>query len=207
MSLAPGRGVMARARAAALAITTGSLAAVLLTSGPASGAVPLPDVSLSVALPSVPLPALPSLPVPVPTLPVPTLPPLPTPPPLPLPTPRPLPTLPTLPLPTPTILSPSPTPSGSISDTRPAGSATPSGVGPGALLIDASGNPGTVASTSPGDGSVPLDGDAAPFVDGFIVPGLLIGIPALVLVAILAAQLAVGAAWLPVIRRWRNRRV
>jgi hypothetical protein len=36
---------------------------------------------------------------------------------------------------------------------------------------------------------------------------LLIGVPTILVLAALAAQLAVGAAWLPVIRRWLNRRV
>jgi hypothetical protein len=35
-----------------------------------------------------------------------------------------------------------------------------------------------------------------------VVPGLLLGIPALVLALILGIQLVGGAAWLPVIRRW-----
>jgi hypothetical protein len=39
------------------------------------------------------------------------------------------------------------------------------------------------------------------------VPGLLVGVPTIILLWILAAQLAVGAAWLPVIRRWLHRRV
>jgi hypothetical protein len=38
-----------------------------------------------------------------------------------------------------------------------------------------------------------------------IVPGLLVGIPLLTLLLILAGQLGVGSAWLPVVRRWLNR--
>jgi hypothetical protein len=37
-----------------------------------------------------------------------------------------------------------------------------------------------------------------------VLPGLLLGIPALALAVILAIQLVVGGAWLPVIRRWVN---
>jgi hypothetical protein len=39
------------------------------------------------------------------------------------------------------------------------------------------------------------------------VPGLIVGVPAIIILGIIAAQLAVGAAWMPVIRRWLNRRV
>jgi len=35
----------------------------------------------------------------------------------------------------------------------------------------------------------------------------LVGVPIVILFAILVTQLAVGAAWVPVIRRWLNRRV
>ena len=56
-----------------------------------------------------------------------------------------------------------------------------------------------VGATTPGVGSSPFD--------TFVLPGLLVGVPAILLLGILAAQVAVGAAWLPVIRRWLNRRV
>jgi hypothetical protein len=39
------------------------------------------------------------------------------------------------------------------------------------------------------------------------LPGPLIGVPAILVIVALFAQLAVGAAWLPVIRRWLHRRV
>jgi len=56
-----------------------------------------------------------------------------------------------------------------------------------------------VVATTPGEGTSPFD--------TFVLPGLLVGVPAILLLGILAAQVAVGAAWLPVIRRWLNRRV
>jgi hypothetical protein len=43
--------------------------------------------------------------------------------------------------------------------------------------------------------------------DALVVPGLAVGIPLAVIVLILVAQVAAGLAWLPIIRRWRNRRV
>jgi hypothetical protein len=49
--------------------------------------------------------------------------------------------------------------------------------------------------------------DRPSFVDGFVLPGLMIGVPAILILGILAAQFAVGAAWLPVVRRWLHRRV
>ncbi|HSL75800.1 MAG TPA: hypothetical protein VK867_02575 [Candidatus Limnocylindrales bacterium] len=47
---------------------------------------------------------------------------------------------------------------------------------------------------------------AAGPLDGIVLPGLLIGVPAVLVIAAVIAQLAVGAAWLPVIRRWLHRR-
>jgi hypothetical protein len=44
---------------------------------------------------------------------------------------------------------------------------------------------------------------ASPF-DAFVLPGLLVGIPAFVLLLIVVIQAAGGAAWVPVIRRWVN---
>ncbi len=89
----------------------------------------------------------------------------------------------------------------------PVGSGAPSGLGPGggpvggfgALGEPASSVPSEVVATTPGVGSSPFD--------TFVLPGLLVGVPAILLLGILAAQVAVGAAWLPVIRRWLNRRV
>jgi hypothetical protein len=44
-------------------------------------------------------------------------------------------------------------------------------------------------------------------LEDLVVPGLLLGVPLILIIGILIAQLAVGAAWLPVIRRWLHRRV
>jgi hypothetical protein len=37
------------------------------------------------------------------------------------------------------------------------------------------------------------------------VPGLLVGVPAFLLIAIVALQVAGGVAWLPLVRRWASR--
>jgi hypothetical protein len=194
---------------------------------PPSLPVPVP----SVAVPTLPpLPTIrPTLP-PLPTI-RPTLPPLPTPtlPPLPTPTLPPLPT-PTLPpLPTPTLPNPPSLPVPSASPTPTSGSGTPtasdagaSGAGQGG----ASAPPGGAAS-GPADpsssGNIPVGGPVGPqpslapvLTDGpsaaaipsigeLIVPGLLVGIPLFTLLLILAGQVGVGAAWLPVVRRWLTR--
>ncbi len=193
------------------------VAAFLLLVRPVAAADPLLP-SLPVALPTLPVatprpPTLPPPPTIVPTLPpIPTLPPLPTPtlPPPPTPTLPPLPT-PTLPIATPTrppSSQPVPTatlpstasasPSISVFGAGPIGSAETIGVppqtGPGAASID----PGTVT---------PTVGIGGSFFDEITLPGLVLGVPAIILIGILATQVAVGAAWLPVIRRWLNRRV
>jgi hypothetical protein len=152
-------------------------------------------------LPTVPLPTvpLPTLPVPTPTLPVPT-------PTLPIPTP-------TLPIPTPSLTLPSASPSPSA---NPSALASPAGGGPlasagapsgpvGAGPIGGSAGPDVAASADPGEGTSPTFGGVG--FGSLVLPGLLIGVPTIIVLGILAAQLAVGAAWLPVIRRWLNRRV
>jgi hypothetical protein len=89
-------------------------------------------------------------------------------------------------------------PSTSVFGAGPVGSAGTIGVppqtGPGAATIE----PGTIA---------PTVGLGSSFFDTISLPGLVVGVPAIILIGILATQLAVGAAWLPVIRRWLNRRV
>ncbi len=78
---------------------------------------------------------------------------------------------------------------------------------PGAgTLIGASGAP-VDASTVASVVDPPIAGSSDSFLESLVVPGLLIGVPAIVIIGILIAQLAVGAAWLPVIRRWLHRRV
>ena len=160
-------------------------------------------------------------PVPVPTVPLPTitLPPVPTLPPLPTPT-LPVPT-PSLPVPTPTVSfappslpvgtaapSASPSPTALITGSSPGPSAVPSGDAPAGILLGASPGPDIGASPPPVNAGGPaVDGGADSFLEGLVVPGLLVGVPTIILLGILAAQLAVGAAWLPVIRRWLHRRV
>jgi hypothetical protein len=194
-----------------------------------AGQIELP--SLPVPIPSI---VLPTLPLPVPTLP-PLPPPRPTLPPLPSPTlpPPPTPTLPPVPsvLPSlPTVLPSLPAPSLSPTPPPSSGSPAPSGI---AAAPSAGGGGGTGASRGPagatggeGDpandvflgngpvsqppGAAPLRGDQpsaglTPSIGELIAPGLLVGIPLLTLLLILAGQLGVGAAWLPVVRRWLNR--
>jgi hypothetical protein len=219
-----------------LTVAACALGALMGLAGPVAGVGPLPDPSLPAVLPSLPVPTLPPLPVatpklptppplpvPTPTLPPPpTLPPLPT---LPLPTlPVPTPTLtvptPTLPIPTPTL--PIPTPSLALPSASPTPSSNPSPVasaasgGPlasagssGAPVVagplGGSAGPDVAASAGPGEGTSPTFGGQG--FGSLVLPGLLIGVPTIIVLGILAAQLAVGAAWLPVIRRWLNRRV
>jgi hypothetical protein len=196
----------------------------------AVGGVELP--SLPVPVPSVAVPTLPPPPTIRPTLPplptiLPTLPPRPTPtlPPLPTPTLPPLPT-PTLPpLPTPTLPNPPSLPVPSASPTPPSGPTASDAGASGAAQGGASTPPGGAAagSADPSTGYIPVGGPVGPqpslapvLTDGpsaaaipsigeLIVPGLLVGIPLLTLLLILAGQVGVGAAWLPVVRRWLTR--
>ena len=48
-----------------------------------------------------------------------------------------------------------------------------------------------------------VDQGSVPF--GFVLPLLIAGIPIAVILLIVGLQIAGGAAWLPVIRRWLNR--
>ena len=170
---------------------------------PVHGAELVP--SLPVALPSLPV-SLPSLPASLPSLPLPSLP-LPTPT-LPLPTPI-------LPLPTPTL----PLPSGSP---RPSLGATPT-IGPGeSIPATGSSDPGSTSSSSPAvSAAAPgfAGGSAGPLATeppssgpevaplNIVIPGLIAGIPLAVVALAVLAQVAGGAAWLPVVRRWLDRRL
>ena len=80
----------------------------------------------------------------------------------------------------------------------PVGSATTLGAPVASSPIAASAPPEGPVSPTVGGGGSPLD--------SFLVPGLIVGVPAIIILGIIAAQLAVGAAWMPVIRRWLNRR-
>jgi hypothetical protein len=199
---APSRRAWVSDPGLAIGVTTTILGLLLLLASPAAAADPLP-----VPLPSLPVP-VPTLPLP--TLPLPTLPPLPTPtlPPLPTPT-LPVPT-PTLRLPTPTLPLPTPTPTPSASAPI-SPSPLPSTFGAGPINSATSlGSPFTsppVTASGPAESISPtVGGGGSPF-NSFVVPGLIVGVPAVIILGILVAQLAVGAAWMPVIRRWLNRRV
>ncbi len=48
-------------------------------------------------------------------------------------------------------------------------------------------------------------GDQTPSPFQFVLPLLIAGIPIALIILIVSLQIAGGAAWLPVIRRWRNR--
>jgi hypothetical protein len=39
----------------------------------------------------------------------------------------------------------------------------------------------------------------------FLIPGLIAGVPILAIVLVVLLQLAGGAAWLPFVRRWRDK--
>jgi len=223
------RAVRRRAadRLAAVTVAAMLVGGLFALAHPTDAADLLP--SLPVDVPSLPI-DLPSVPVPIPTIvptlpPPPTLPPVPTLPPLPslptpsLPTPSvPLPSLPTPSLPTPSLPgssgSPTQTPTTGTAGASPTPSPTPlpGGGGPARFL----GEPVTFGSAPPTAAARPSPAlvadhtpsdDAPSRVDAIILPGLLIGVPAILVIAALIAQLAVGAAWLPVIRRWLHRRV
>jgi hypothetical protein len=213
----------ARGRAGSRALgASGALAAatlLLVLGKPVAGADPLPPLPTFLPpLPTIlpPLPTLPPLPLPTvvlpppPTIPLPTVP-LPTivPPTLPVPS-LPVPTLPvpslpvpSLPLPTLPLTTGGPAPSGAAGSLGPSGSADLSG-SPTALAPGLA-SPGPSASEgAPGSVTDPtVDQGSAPF--GFVLPLLIAGIPIAVILLIVGLQVAGGAAWLPVIRRWLNR--
>jgi hypothetical protein len=185
----------ARSLGASGAIAAASLLVLALIGMPVAGAGPLPSLA------TLPLPTLPPLPLPtLPPLPLPTLPPVPT---LPLPT-VPLPTvpLPTVPLPTVPLPSGLPGPTGSTPGGSPAPSAS---AGPFNSIAP---GPATPASSNAGGAIAAVEGpsvDQEPSPFQFVLPLLIAGIPIAVILLIVGLQVAGGAAWLPVIRRWLNR--
>jgi len=226
---APRRHGWARLVGPAAGMAAGGLALTLLAGSPVAGAGPIP--SLPIALPSLPLPPLPSLPLPPlptikpPPLPVlslvPTLPPLPLPtlalptlalPTLPVPS-LPVPTLPVPSVPVPSLPLPSnPLPSSPIGSPGASAAAPPVSPVPGAsgsaVEPGSSGN----ASPSAAAGGLPASLDGGPGDQGgspfaFALPLLIAGIPIAIVILIVIAQVAGGAVWLPVIRRWLNRRL
>ena len=187
-------------------IAAGSLVLTLLGGAHVAGAGPLPLItlpplpllSLVPTLPPLPLPTAPPLPslplpsVPVPSVPVPSVP-LPTPP------------LPSLPLPSLPASTEGPAPSGAV----PSGSAVgPSSPGP---LLDPGSSAVAGASAgaggAPGSVQEPTAGDQGGSPFSFALPLLIAGIPLVIILLIVIAQVAGGAVWLPVIRRWLNRRL
>jgi hypothetical protein len=164
-------------------------------------------------LPSIPGPTLrPTPTVPVPTLPLPTLP-VPTPPTPSLPNPTlPYPTLPTPTLPIPTA-SAIPTASsvvavggtpGATPQTMPSPPTT--SAFPNLGLIGAGLKPPmSEGATGPGDGPASTAGASDQSPMEFLVPGLVAGIPIAVVAFVVFLQVAGGAAWLPVVRRWLDR--
>jgi hypothetical protein len=120
-----------------------------------------------------------------------------------------------LPVPTPTLSFPTPRlpPGTAAPSPSPSPSAAVAGASPGASPGGAAGatpgdQPGAVvASTGPTAIDPPVIGSFGSSLESLVVPGLLLGIPAILILGILAAQLAVGAAWVPVIRRWLHRGV
>jgi len=69
------------------------------------------------------------------------------------------------------------------------------------------------ATPPPPDGATgPSSGLAIPSAQGpspldFVVPGLIVGVPIGVVILVVILQIAGGAAWLPVVRRWLGRRL
>ena len=189
------RGGRTRALGAAGGIATGSLLLLAMVGRPVAGAGPLP-LPVPTIIPPLPLPTLPPLPLP-------TLPPLPTPP---LPT-LPLPTvpLPTVPLPTLPLPSGLPGPTGSA----PAGSPAPSAsAGPFTSTAPTGSGLATPASSNAGGAVGSVEGpsvDQGPSPFQFVLPLIIAGIPIALILLIVGLQVAGGAAWLPVIRRWLNR--
>ena len=199
------------------AIAAACLLLLALVGMPVAGAGPLPLATilppLATILPPLPtiLPPLPTIVPPPPTIlpPLPTiLPPLPT---IPLPT-VPLPTapLPTLPLPTlplPTVPLPSGLPG--PTDSAPAGSPAPSASTGPFTSTTPTGSGLATPALSNADGVIgSVEGpsvDQGPSPFQFVLPLLIAGIPIAVILLIVSLQVAGGAAWLPVIRRWLNR--
>jgi hypothetical protein len=203
------RTSFASSRLAVAGWLCGSILAVVVVA-PVSGARPLKDSLLpGLSTASLPL-SLPTLPPPLPTPPLPSLP-LPS---LPLP---PLPSLPlpSLPLPSaspsipalPSISPPTPPPSASVPATPGPSSGSASAAPP---LPGSSGSTPAAGGTvdqSPPPGASGSDGQPLPPspLEQFLVPGLLVAVPAFLLIAIIALQVAGGVVWLPLVRRWVGR--
>lgn len=151
----------------------------MLIGMPVAGVGPLP--SLPAPLPSLPLPTLPLPSLPVPSLPVPS---------------NPLPSLPVPSNPLPSL----PLPSGSgPAASDPAGPINSPAPTSSDLALPSSSAPvgaGGAGGPTVGQGPSPLQ---------FVLPLLIAGIPIAVIFLIVILQVAGGAAWLPVIRRWLNR--
>lgn len=186
------------------------LLTALLAAPMARAVVPLPSV-----------PPLPSLPLPLPSLPLPSVPPPPSPPLPSLPLPTPLPTLPLLPTPLPTlpllptvpplVPTPAPTPSTSQPSASPESTESTDGSAAPTPSDDGAGGAGSSPATSPDDTADAVspgnridpgdDETPAGALDGLVVPGLALGVPMLLVIAFLVAQMIGGVALLPALRR------
>jgi len=65
--------------------------------------------------------------------------------------------------------------------------------------------PSSAAGGAPGTVEEPTSGDQGGSPFSFALPLLIAGIPLAIILLIVIAQVAGGAVWLPVIRRWLNR--
>ncbi len=164
--------------------------------------MPLPTLPLTSALPSPPrLPTLDSLPtlalptLPPPTLPLPTISPLPT---LPVPSISPVPSID----PRPTVLnSPSPRPGDSSPGASPSASPTIRPSDPPSADATSGASPSPIGAGPTFDDPGPTEFGGIATLGDIVVPALIVGVPSLVVLGIVLAQLFGAAFWIPVIRR------
>ena len=192
------------------------------TPAPTPGPTPAPTPRPTPLPTARPTPAPTPRPTPLPT-PTPTAKPTPTPTAKPVPTamPTPAPTTPSTPTPAaPSTATPPPAPSISPgpSSPGPSPSATPSAPSaataapvdrpapspPVSGVATGSRSPGFVTGRADSRGAINIEGVAVGFTGellAWVVPGLLMSVPGLLVLLAVLIQLSVGAAWLPVVRR------
>ena len=61
------------------------------------------------------------------------------------------------------------------------------------------------SSGQAGGPTIPIEQGPSPLE--FVIPGLIVGVPVAVVILVVILQLAGGAAWLPLVRRWLGRRL